>query len=495
MIALGMVVLLISCFAVSAEKLTDGTGDVHHWVATGGVGHWETTTVNRPNIDITEINHTIVGSSIKFTMKVAGVIQNSSSITYIIRYNSTSAMYWMEWENGDGGGIVDPQDGHEDEGSAGFHTSISAKGNTFSCTFTVIGPDATDVDFWGVAREYTVANDPSQEWWMDVAPDSHYTFENPDDTQVPSQVTGLTVTDVHDGKLTLSWNPATDNVAVDHYRIYRNSTFFVNTAGTSYQDTGLTNNVTYTYQISAIDTSGNEGNKSASVPGTPTASGGGTDTQPPSQVLGLTVIDANNGKLNLVWSPATDNVAVDHYKIYKNNIFFINSTATSYQDTGLTNDLTYTYQVSAVDTSGNEGSKSAPVTGTPTASGGTDTEPPSQVTGLSVANAHDGKLNLSWDAATDNVAVDHYKIYRDNIFLLNWTTTSYQDTGLNNGQTYVYAVSAVDTSGNEGKRSDNASRTPTASGGTTGTKTPGFELLLLIGAVILVLAVVHRKKF
>ena len=92
-----------------------------------------------------------------------------------------------------------------------------------------------------------------------------------------------------------------------------------------------------------------------------------------------------------------------------------------------------------------------------------DIEPPSNVTGLIVSDAKDGKLNLAWDAATDNVGVDHYNIYRDGSFLNITTSTSYQDTGLTNGQTYTYQVSAVDTSGNEGPKSDPVSGTPTSS--------------------------------
>ena len=59
-----------------------------------------------------------------------------------------------------------------------------------------------------------------------------------------------------------------------------------------------------------------------------------------------------------------------------------------------------------------------------------DDEPPSKVEGLTVTDAKDGKLNLAWNAATDNIGVDHYKIYRDGEFLINRTTTSYQNTGL-----------------------------------------------------------------
>ncbi len=94
-----------------------------------------------------------------------------------------------------------------------------------------------------------------------------------------------------------------------------------------------------------------------------------------------------------------------------------------------------------------------------------DTQPPSNITGLTVTDAYNGKLNIAWNPATDNIAVAHYEIYRDGTFLLNRTTTSYQDTGLTNGQSYAYRVRAVDTSGNLGNLSPPVSGTPTVLGG------------------------------
>jgi PKD repeat protein len=95
-------------------------------------------------------------------------------------------------------------------------------------------------------------------------------------------------------------------------------------------------------------------------------------------------------------------------------------------------------------------------------------EPPSKVT-LTVSDAKDGKLSLSWTAATDDSSVDHYNIYWDQdgyttpITTVGHPTTSYTHTGLTNGQTYTYQVSAVDDQGLEGEKSDPASGTPTAS--------------------------------
>ena len=80
---------------------------------------------------------------------------------------------------------------------------------------------------------------------------------------------------------------------------------------------------------------------------------------------------------------------------------------------------------------------------------------------LVVVDAKDGKLDLTWDPATDNVGVDHYKIFRDNVFITNTSNTNFRDSGLINNQMYVYTVRAVDTSGNLGEFSDPQSGTPT----------------------------------
>ncbi|EMR73821.1 PDK repeat-containing protein [Thermoplasmatales archaeon SCGC AB-539-N05] len=92
-----------------------------------------------------------------------------------------------------------------------------------------------------------------------------------------------------------------------------------------------------------------------------------------------------------------------------------------------------------------------------------DAEPPSRVEGLTVIDAKDGKLDLRWNVATDNLRIDYYNIFRDEAFLTTVVGASYQDTGLTNGRSYSYEISAVDTSENEGNKSDPQRETPTAS--------------------------------
>ena len=42
----------------------------------------------------------------------------------------------------------------------------------------------------------------------------------------------------------------------------------------------------------------------------------------------------------------------------------------------------------------------------------------------------DTKINLSWNASTDNAGVTGYRIYRDGIQVADVSGTTYQDTGL-----------------------------------------------------------------
>src|SRR3990172_6219818 len=92
------------------------------------------------------------------------------------------------------------------------------------------------------------------------------------DTTPPSRVTGLTVTDAHDGHLNLAWNPAADNVGVVAYGISRNGTRWAESGNTSFMDAGLQNMVAYTYAVAATDAAGNEGARSDPASGTPTSS-------------------------------------------------------------------------------------------------------------------------------------------------------------------------------------------------------------------------------
>jgi hypothetical protein len=87
----------------------------------------------------------------------------------------------------------------------------------------------------------------------------------------------------------------------------------------------------------------------------------------------------------------------------------------------------------------------------------TDTTPPSMPTGLATTTSG-SRVDISWNAATDNEAVSQYRIYRclgsacAPVYISSTTATSYSDAGLAAG-TYRYAVAAIDAAGNTGPNS------------------------------------------
>ena len=93
--------------------------------------------------------------------------------------------------------------------------------------------------------------------------------------------------------------------------------------------------------------------------------------------------------------------------------------------------------------------------------------PPPTPTGL-VATAGNQQITLSWSASTGATKYDIYR-YRASDgnypYLAQTTSTSYPDTGLTNGTTYSYKVSALNANNNESAAAGPVSATPAAGGG------------------------------
>lgn len=82
-----------------------------------------------------------------------------------------------------------------------------------------------------------------------------------------------------------------------------------------------------------------------------------------------------------------------------------------------------------------------------------DVEAPSVPANLAAVAVSDTEIDLTWDASTDNVGVDHYNIYRDDVLVDTSVTNSFSDTGLTTLTEYTYEVSAEDAASNESARS------------------------------------------
>jgi fibronectin type 3 domain-containing protein len=278
----------------------------------------------------------------------------------------------------------------------------------------------------------------------------------------PAAPTGLTAT-AGNAQVSLAWTASSGATSYNVKRSTANggpySTIATGVTTTSYTNTGLTNGTTYYYVVSASNTAGESPNSNQA---SATPSGG---SSPPAAPTGLTAT-ASNAQVSLSWNASSGATSYNVKQSTTNggpySTIATGVTATSYVNAGLTNGTTYYYVVSASNTAG-ESPNSNQASATP--SGGSS--PPPAPTGLT-ATAGNAQVSLSWNASSGATS---YNVKRSTVTGGPYTTiatgvtaTSYTNTGLTNGTTYYYVVSAVNTVG-ESPNSTQVSATPTAGGG------------------------------
>ena len=207
------------------------------------------------------------------------------------------------------------------------------------------------------------------------------------------------------------------------------------------------------------------------------------DTAPPGPVSGLAVTGTTTTSVSLSWSnPGNRDLAqvivrravgstAPSSPTGGTGVGLSSPMASSVTDTGLTPGTSYAYAVFTKDTAGN--TNLTPDTTTATTELPADTTPPPVPTGVT-ATAGDGQVQVSWSAVTAGDLAG-YDVYRATDSGGPWTkvaggTTSNLSrtvTGLTNGTAYWFAVTSVDTTGNESARSTAASATPTTAPDTT----------------------------
>lgn len=288
----------------------------------------------------------------------------------------------------------------------------------------------------------------------------------------------------------------------------------------NYTDDSVVNNTTYYYVVTAVDVNENESNDSSEVSATP------ADTDAPATPTGLTKRAGDqNVLLDWDNNTESDLAGYNIYRSTTSGSGYIKLNSSllntpDYSDDSVTNTSTYYYVVTAVDTSLNQSANSSEAAATPTIYGDfiingivefedleylcniwliddcqemadlnddctidfyeftffannwmiipQDINAPAAPTGFS-ATAGDGTISLNWN---DNSEGDlaGYNIYRSttsgsgyiklNVSLVS--SSDYMDNSVNNGTTYYYVVTAVDTSSNESAYSSEVSATPAA---------------------------------
>lgn len=214
-----------------------------------------------------------------------------------------------------------------------------------------------------------------------------------------------------------------------------------------YRQRGLEPGRSLVYGVSSVDASYNEGLREIVEVKIP-------DNVPPDPPSGFAVRPTRDGMAKLSWQPLLC-FDLASYRVYRSTakkftkVAELENTDTSCLDGGLNRGTLYRYYLTSVDTSGNESIPGKVMEIVPT-----DIIPPSPPRELKVELLRRG-VRLSWEPSVDT-DVKSYRVYRSeypggkpgSMILDIENAREYLDRGGSEG--LIYAVSTVDTSGNEG---------------------------------------------
>ncbi|MCU1350681.1 MAG: hypothetical protein JWO56_3711, partial [Acidobacteria bacterium] len=290
------------------------------------------------------------------------------------------------------------------------------------------------------------------------------------------------------GQNRLSWSPpASDGGAtITSYRVFRGTnsgnTLIVTSGGcanlgpvTSCTDTGLTNGQSYYYIVSAVNSAG-QGPPSNSatatpaggipIPATPANPSPGSTSAPGPALGGTSVL--------LSWSPS---IGTAYYSVAVRNmntsaLVVDTTTANTSYTAALSAQTPYRWNVNACNNAGC--SSFTAVLYFQTMSPGAAIPGPPQNLSAFPGN---GQIGLSWSppASDGGASITSYRLFRGtssaNTLIVTGggcaglgAVTSCTDTGLANGQSYYYIVSAVNSAG-QGPASNCATATPAGNSG------------------------------
>ena len=269
--------------------------------------------------------------------------------------------------------------------------------------------DDMSVVLWQV-YDYSVSAGNSSGWTPQSTNNSGYAG----DLVTPAGVTAS------DGsffdRVRVTWNIS---AGATKYRIYRDGAQIAEITGTSYDDTSVTAWQSYKYSVKA-------GNSSGWTPLSIPDSGYSGNLVPPT---GIKASDGTyTNRVRISWNPSS---GASKYQVFRDGLFLIETTATTYEDTSVTQWQTYQYTVKA----GN--SSSWTPLSTPDTGYAGSLAPPTNVAASD--GTYDNRVRITW---SPSVGATSYRLYRDGVQIAEITSTSYDDMSVTLWQKYQYSVKA-----------------------------------------------------
>jgi fibronectin type 3 domain-containing protein len=249
--------------------------------------------------------------------------------------------------------------------------------------------------------------------------------------------------------------PYSDTEPIDTVAVYRNGSFIGFSNGQSYTNSGLSYGAVYSYSYRTVTSYGlySEMSEPLVVEA--------RNNVAPSAPSDLTMILQSGNQVYMNWTPAVDDIDSPSYltyHLYRDGVrLTANSwaTATEGGDYDAQPGGTYVYTVRAEDSDGNLSEPSNAITVVIPIP---DTTAPTAPTNFVVSSQDETSVNLLWDSSADDVDSSLiYELYRDGVLLtenVNIWENGAVDSDVTVGNTYVYVVRAVDSSGNQSEFSE-----------------------------------------
>ena len=442
-----------------------------------GLTGWTTGGANTPTASSTQF-HSGGSSALLGTVQPAAASAGDSSVAQTVAIPSsgtTTLKFWYRPTTTDdlcsGSNCVYDWQEAQIRSTSGQTLASVFKSNSNSQTWTQVSFDMTPYAGQNVVLWFNVHQDssnPPDDTWMYL---DDVSLSQP---SVPTAPTGVTAT-AGNGSATVNWTaPSSDGGStITKYTV---TPFIGSTAqtpvtvtgsppATSTTVTGLTNGTSYTFTVTATNANGTGPASSPSnavtpntLPGAPTA----------------VTATAGNGSATVNWTAPSNNggSTITKYTVTP----FIGSTAqtpvtvtgsppaTSTTVTGLTNGTSYTFTVTATNANGDGPASSPSNAVTPSAP-----TAPGAPTGVS-ATAGNGSATVNWTAPSSNggSAITKYTVtpFIGSTAQTPVTVTgsppatSTTVTGLTNGTSYTFTVSATNAVGDGPASSPSNAVTP-----------------------------------
>ena len=233
------------------------------------------------------------------------------------------------------------------------------------------------------------------------------------------------------GNVTLVWGAVSGATS---YKVFRNGVQIASTSATTITDSNTAPNTQYSYTVKASNSAGDSALSDPVTITTPSSC-----VKPPMAPTIFAVAGSScGGNVFVSWNAVQNATS---YNVYRDGTLVATSSNLSFTDSGLSQGVTYSYTVQAVNSAGTSPFSN---TASTTASGVCATVPAAPTLVATTGTQCGGTISLSWNSVTN---ADSYKILRDGNQIATTTNTSYVDSGLTPLSSHYYKVIAVNVVG------------------------------------------------